>query len=94
MTPDRVIHPIVPPMAGVAGRTSEWRTQRPDLNTEMCTKCMKCVVYCPDDVIHLDEDGFPQINQYYCKGCMVCESVCPHDAIKEVETLPGGEEDA
>ncbi len=55
---------------------------------------MKCVIHCPDDVIGLDEDGFPTIDQYYCKGCMICEAVCPVHAITEVETLPGGDKDA
>ncbi|MDH5402901.1 MAG: 4Fe-4S binding protein [Candidatus Heimdallarchaeota archaeon] len=91
---NRKIHPIVRPMAGVAGRTSEWRTQRPELKNELCTKCMMCVIHCPDDVINLDTNGFPVIDQYYCKGCMICQEVCPHSAIDEIETLPGGEFDA
>ena len=90
----RYIHPIVKPMPGVAGRTSEWRTQRPDLHTEKCTKCMKCVIHCPDDCITVTEDGYPEIDQYYCKGCMICLAVCPHEAIDEVITLPGGDKDA
>lgn len=92
-TKPRRVHPIVRPMAGVAGRTSEWRTERPELHKENCTKCMACVIHCPDDVIELDKDGFPEIDQYYCKGCMICEAVCPHDAIETIETLPGGEKD-
>lgn len=91
---ERRIHPVVRPMAGVAGRTSEWRTQRPELFVDKCTKCMKCVVHCPDDCIALDEEGYPTIDQYYCKGCMICEAVCPVDAIIEIETLPGGDKDA
>lgn len=55
---------------------------------------MACVIHCPDDVIELDNDGFPQIDQYYCKGCMICAEVCPHDTINEIATLPGGEKDA
>lgn len=90
----RRIHPIFKPIHGVAGRTSEWRTQRPELNTEQCTKCMKCVLHCPDDVFDIDADGFPVIDQHYCKGCMICEQVCPHHAITEIPTLPGGEKDA
>lgn len=90
----RKVHPIVRPLSGVAGRTSEWRTQRPELTLEGCTKCMLCVIHCPDDTIDLDEDGFPRIDQYYCKGCMICEAVCPQGCITEVVTLPGGEIDA
>ncbi len=80
-------------MAGVAGRTSEWRTERPDLHKENCTKCMLCVIHCPDDCIELETDGFPVIDQYYCKGCQICVEVCPHDAITTVLTLPGGDQD-
>ena len=91
----RRVHPIVRPKHGVAGRTSEWRTQRPELIEDLCTQCMKCVIHCPDDTISVDgKTGFPIIDQYFCKGCMICESVCPHDAIIEIETLPGGEKDA
>ncbi len=93
MSKERRIHPIVRPKPGIAGRTSEWRTARPDLDEEKCTKCMQCVIYCPDDVFSLNDDGFPTIDQYYCKGCSICEAVCPHDAIKMIPTLPGGEID-
>ncbi|MHA2502190.1 MAG: 4Fe-4S binding protein [Candidatus Kariarchaeaceae archaeon] len=91
----RKIHPIVRPVPGVAGRTSEWRTQRPELHEENCTQCMNCVIHCPDDTIKVDPDtGFPIIDQYYCKGCMICESVCAPGAIIEIKTLPGGDVDA
>ena len=91
---ERRIHPIVKPVSGIAGRTSEWRTQRPELHIDKCTQCMSCVLHCPDDVFSLDEDGFPVIDQYYCKGCMICLAVCPTDAIEEIPTLPGGDKDA
>ena len=94
-SPTRKVHAIVRPMPGVAGRTSEWRTQRPELNEQLCTKCMNCVIHCPDDTIKVDQEtGFPVIDQYYCKGCMICESVCGHSAIIEIKTLPGGDKDA
>ncbi|MHA2170435.1 MAG: ferredoxin [Candidatus Kariarchaeaceae archaeon] len=90
----RRVHPIVRPVPGVAGRTSEWRTQRPELDLDGCTQCYACVIHCPDDCIDLDGDGFPVIDQYYCKGCMICEAVCRPDCIHEVVTLPGGDKDA
>ncbi len=94
MTDKVKIHPTVPPMAGVAGRTSEWRTSRPELFEDKCTKCMQCILHCPDDCFIINDEGFPVIEQYYCKGCMICEGVCPHNAIIEIPTLPGGEIDA
>ena len=94
MTEKVIIHPLDKPKAGVAGRTSEWRTVRPELFEDKCTKCMQCVLHCPDDCFSLNDDGFPVIDQYYCKGCSICEQVCPHDAIIEIPTLPGGDVDA
>ncbi len=94
MSEERHIHPIVRPMEGVAGRTSEWRTARPELFDYNCIKCMQCVLHCPDDCFTINEDGIPVIEQTYCKGCMICASVCPVDTIIEIPTLPGGEIDA
>jgi 2-oxoacid:acceptor oxidoreductase delta subunit (pyruvate/2-ketoisovalerate family) len=94
LSTERRIHPIVRPKAGIAGRTSEWRSQRPEIELESCTKCLKCVIHCPDDCIILNDEGYPVIDQFYCKGCMICEAVCPHDAIFEIITLPGGDKDA
>lgn len=94
MTEERFVHPIVRPMDGVAGRTSEWRTTRPALYEYNCIKCMKCVVHCPDDCFYINDDGIPVIIQEYCKGCQICTSVCPTNAIVEIPVLPGGEIDA
>ena len=90
---ERNIFPTVKPMEGVAGRTSEWRTVRPDLIEDNCIKCMQCIVHCPDDCIIIKDDGFPYIEQHYCKGCMICAGVCPKFTIFEVPVLPGGEVD-
>lgn len=90
----RMVHPIDRPLDGVAGKTAEWRTVRPEFIAQHCTKCMSCVIQCPDYCIHLDDDGFPTINQTYCKGCMICVNICPVEALLEVPVLPGGMEDA
>ena len=68
----------------IAGKVSEWRTARPELIKEKCTKCAQCEIYCPDNCFTSDDEGFPLINYDHCKGCMVCVAVCPHDAFNEV----------
>ncbi len=77
------IHPIVRPTDGIAGATKEWRSSKPVLEVMKCTKCGICWLYCPDDCIEINEEGYPEIVDVYCKGCMVCVSVCPVDALEE-----------
>ena len=32
--------------------TGDWRTYKPIRDTEKCTRCSLCVIYCPDGAIH------------------------------------------
>lgn len=71
------------PTEAAAGRTGNWRIQRPELDFEACIDCGECFSYCPDDAFDRDLD----IDYDYCKGCGICADVCPVDAI---EMLPEG----
>ena len=58
-------------------RTGDWRSQRPIIDKEKCTKCGLCYIYCPEGCICQTEDGYFETNLFYCKGCGICASECP-----------------
>ncbi len=63
--------------------TGDWRIYKPVVDTDICTRCKQCQIYCPTDVITIDNDsGKLSINMKYCKGCGICDSVCAKNAIK------------
>lgn len=66
-------------------KTGSWRSMRPKIDFEICTKkCFFCFEYCPDGAVEKTDDG-PVINLDFCKGCGICAVECPKDAI-EMET--------
>jgi 2-oxoisovalerate ferredoxin oxidoreductase delta subunit len=60
--------------------TGEWRSQRPILDPDKCSRCGICWMYCPDNAIHAEGGAF-QISYTYCKGCGICAEECPKGAI-------------
>ena len=66
-------------------QTGGWRSQRPFLDTDKCSKCGLCYIYCPEGCIEPGEDGYFWPNLFYCKGCGICASECPKDAISMEE---------
>jgi pyruvate ferredoxin oxidoreductase gamma subunit len=69
--------PVSKPSEGSMGTTGEWRVFKPVYTREKCNKCLACWVFCPENTISVDEEGYPVINYTYCKGCGVCAYVCP-----------------
>ena len=65
--------------------TASWRTLKPVIRLEGCTKCNFCWKFCPDDAIEFDSVGFPRIREAYCKGCGICAAECPPRVIEMVE---------
>jgi pyruvate ferredoxin oxidoreductase delta subunit len=71
---------------GEAGRTGDWRAERPVIDHSKCTpaktgkaSCFLCWLYCPDGTI---KRGIPvEIDLTYCKGCGICAEECPTKAI-------------
>ena len=64
--------------------TADWRTLRPVIHLERCTRCNFCWKFCPDDAFAFDEKGFPVLRAEYCKGCGICAVECPPRAIEMV----------
>ncbi len=63
-------------------RTGLWRTLRPVIELERCSRCWwVCSTFCPDGAIQVDADGTPVIDYDHCKGCMICVAQCPPHAI-------------
>ena len=57
--------------------TGGWRTLRPLRDTDQCTHCMICWVYCPDSSIIVKESKIVAFDYDHCKGCGICANVCP-----------------
>jgi pyruvate ferredoxin oxidoreductase delta subunit len=69
------------PKVGGMGKTGFWRTFRPIINKEKCTKCLLCWIYCPDGTIKRLENDTLEIDYEYCKGCGICAHECRLGAI-------------
>ncbi|MEN2974635.1 MAG: 2-oxoacid:acceptor oxidoreductase family protein [Candidatus Caldarchaeales archaeon] len=67
-------------------KTGNWRIFKPIINSEKCTKCGVCVIYCPEGVVTMSRDG-PMINYDNCKGCLICFNECPVKAINYIREV-------
>jgi 2-oxoacid:acceptor oxidoreductase delta subunit (pyruvate/2-ketoisovalerate family) len=61
--------------------TGDWKTYMPVHDLEKCTKCLTCVMFCPEGAIHYSQDGKIDFDLSYCKGCGICAKECPTKAI-------------
>jgi 2-oxoisovalerate ferredoxin oxidoreductase delta subunit len=73
-----------PPMPVSSGtmrfnKTASWRSIRPVILEEKCTRCMICWKVCPEPSISPTDP--PVIDYDYCKGCGICIEECPANAI-------------
>ena len=67
--------------AGVlVDKNSGWRNRCPVYDSDKCTGCYQCYLYCPDGVIR-KQDKKIAIDYDFCKGCGICEKVCRLGAI-------------
>ena len=66
-------------------RTGDWRAERPVSNHDRCIKCGICSLFCPEDCISQDGEGYFEADLYYCKGCGICARECWTGAITMVE---------
>ena len=79
------------PAKGSAGKTGLWRTYRPVIDHEECTRCEMCILYCPEPCITIDlndkshKKGKIIIDYDYCKGCGICSNECPQKCIEMVK---------
>jgi pyruvate ferredoxin oxidoreductase gamma subunit len=63
-------------------KTGLWRTEHPVLDPDLCKRCSLCALYCPENAIILDQEGFPRIDYEHCKGCLLCVEQCPVGAMR------------
>lgn len=68
-------------------RTGDWRAQRPVFNHDRCIKCGICSLFCPEDCVSQNEDGYFEADLYHCKGCGICARECWTEAITMVEEI-------
>jgi 2-oxoacid:acceptor oxidoreductase delta subunit (pyruvate/2-ketoisovalerate family) len=68
-------------------RTGDWRAQCPVFNHDRCIKCGICSLFCPEDCVNQNEDGYFEADLYYCKGCGICARECWTQAITMVEEI-------
>jgi pyruvate ferredoxin oxidoreductase delta subunit len=78
--------------------TGDWRTFKPVINQDKCTRCLRCWVFCPEPAIsivdrqHESPSGRVwkntlEINYDYCKGCGICVEECEPKAIDFIEEV-------
>lgn len=75
---------ITRPKTTITNKTGSWRTFIPIFNEERCNKCGICDIFCPENCIIIDEEGYRHPNYDFCKGCGICAEECPKDAIKMI----------
>ncbi|MGC9095258.1 MAG: 4Fe-4S binding protein [Candidatus Bathyarchaeia archaeon] len=63
--------------------TGDWKTYKPVRDAAKCTRCLFCVIFCPDGAIHWKpEMNDIEFNYNFCKGCGICANECPTKAIE------------
>ena len=73
---------ITEPGSSKKNKTGDWRSLRPEVNKEKCTRCGICWQFCPDAAIKISKEKGAVIDYDYCKGCGICAAECPFKAIK------------
>jgi len=75
-------------IAGVCSKSSlgfytgDWKTYYPVRDLEKCTKCLTCVMFCPEGAIKwAPEKSDIWFDMSFCKGCGICANECPTKAI-------------
>jgi len=72
--------------------TGAWRARRPIVDTDKCTSCLQCWMFCPDMAVVVQADKMRGFDLYHCKGCGICAKICPADAIAMVAEAEAGTE--
>ncbi|MDP2917442.1 MAG: 4Fe-4S binding protein [Dehalococcoidia bacterium] len=66
-------------------RTGDWKSKRPIVDFDKCTKCGLCAIYCPEGCFKKTAEGYYEPDMYYCKGCGICAAECPKKAVTMIE---------
>ena len=73
--------------------TGGWRSERPYRDTEVCTQCMLCWIFCPDTSVVVQDGKVVDFDYDHCKGCGICAHECPTNpkfGRKAIEMVPEG----
>lgn len=70
-------------------KTGLWRTECPVIDLDVCKRCSLCAIFCPENAIFIDEEGYPRIDYDHCKGCLLCKEQCPARAVRSVPEHDG-----
>lgn len=65
------------PGSSMEYETGGWRNYKPVRDTEKCSNCLICWIYCPEGCIKVKDGKITDIDLKYCKGCGICAEECP-----------------
>lgn len=68
-------------LASRMGKMRQHSAMMPEVFTESCRFCQKCIKWCPQNAI-MEKDGKAFIMTEKCVGCGECLAVCRFDAVK------------
>ncbi len=69
---------------GLGSRSGKYKMHQgaiPEIDEEVCVKCMDCVEWCPTDAIIITKSE-SKINRELCIGCGECKVTCTYGAVK------------
>jgi pyruvate ferredoxin oxidoreductase delta subunit len=76
---------ITEPGSAQEYKTGDWRSLKPVFDNARCIKCGVCWMFCPDNAVMQDAEGFFCADLDYCKGCGICARECWPGAIAMTE---------
>lgn len=68
-------------LASRMGKMRQHSAMLPEVLTDQCRNCQKCIKWCPQEAI-IERDGRAYIQTEKCIGCGECLAVCRFDAVK------------
>ena len=74
----------------LVSKNAGWRSFKPVLDAQACTRCLLCYMQCPDGTIYKVADEAARggvtlkVDYDFCKGCGVCAKACRCGAIQMV----------
>jgi uncharacterized Fe-S center protein len=68
-------------LASRMGKLRQHSAMKPEIITEQCRSCRKCLQWCPKEAI-IEREGASYILTEKCIGCGECLAVCRFDAVR------------